>query len=93
MRLRQGAQRVFLSTTLFALFAGATFEWEFWLLFIALASVTLLLYTPEIQEWWRARHEGRCECRKCGYNLTGNVSGLCPECGHWIDQRMTGNYH
>jgi hypothetical protein len=21
------------------------------------------------------------ECRKCGYNLTGNTSGTCPECG------------
>lgn len=20
-------------------------------------------------------------CRTCGYNLTGNVSGICPECG------------
>jgi len=20
-------------------------------------------------------------CRKCGYNLTGNISGRCPECG------------
>jgi len=20
-------------------------------------------------------------CQKCGYNLTGNVSGKCPECG------------
>jgi hypothetical protein len=20
-------------------------------------------------------------CRKCGYNLTGNMSGICPECG------------
>lgn len=20
-------------------------------------------------------------CKKCGYNLTGNVSGICPECG------------
>jgi hypothetical protein len=20
-------------------------------------------------------------CRKCGYSLTGNVSGVCPECG------------
>ena len=20
-------------------------------------------------------------CHKCGYNLTGNVSGVCPECG------------
>lgn len=25
-------------------------------------------------------------CRKCGYNLTGNVSGACPECGQAITQ-------
>ena len=24
-------------------------------------------------------------CRKCGYNLTGNVSGVCPECGVGIE--------
>lgn len=38
--------------------------------------------------WWpvlagrasaRLDDEPRCEC--CGYNLTGNVSGRCPECG------------
>jgi len=23
-------------------------------------------------------------CLKCGYNLTGNVSGICPECGERI---------
>lgn len=23
-------------------------------------------------------------CQKCGYNLTGNVSGRCPECGSRI---------
>lgn len=23
-------------------------------------------------------------CRQCGYNLTGNVSGICPECGSRI---------
>lgn len=27
------------------------------------------------------------KCRTCGYNLTGNVSGLCPECG-----RVVGYY-
>jgi hypothetical protein len=21
------------------------------------------------------------QCRTCGYDLTGNVSGVCPECG------------
>jgi hypothetical protein len=24
-------------------------------------------------------------CVKCGYNLTGNVSGICPECGQPIE--------
>ena len=24
-------------------------------------------------------------CRGCGYNLTGNVSGICPECGRPLD--------
>ena len=27
------------------------------------------------------RHMGRGHCPTCGYNLTGNVSGVCPECG------------
>ena len=25
-------------------------------------------------------------CRKCGYNLTGNVSGVCPECGEKVKE-------
>jgi len=29
----------------------------------------------------RRRPEGRGLCRHCGYDLTGNVSGVCPECG------------
>ena len=28
---------------------------------------------------WRRRRRGCCIV--CGYNLTGNVSGVCPECG------------
>jgi hypothetical protein len=28
----------------------------------------------------RARRHGRL-CHSCGYNLTGNISGVCPECG------------
>ena len=77
---RTGAKRVALSTCFFALFAVATLEWEFLALFVALVAITLALYTPDMQHWWHARH-GRGHCRKCGYNLTGNVSGRCPECG------------
>ena len=29
----------------------------------------------------RAETEGHPACRACGYDLTGNVSGVCPECG------------
>ncbi len=28
---------------------------------------------------WRRSRTGRCAA--CGYNLTGNLSGVCPECG------------
>ncbi|RMF71302.1 MAG: hypothetical protein D6744_18140 [Planctomycetota bacterium] len=27
------------------------------------------------------RRRGASGCRSCGYDLTGNVSGACPECG------------
>ena len=29
----------------------------------------------------RKKHHQAGHCQKCGYNLTGNVSGRCPECG------------
>ena len=29
----------------------------------------------------RRRRRAKGLCMKCGYNLTGNVSGICPECG------------
>jgi len=29
-------------------------------------------------------------CRGCGYDLTGNVSGICPECGRPIDPQPQG---
>jgi hypothetical protein len=42
----------------------------------------LLSVPPSI---WLARQRRKRKlrgcCAKCGYNLTGNVSGVCPECG------------
>jgi hypothetical protein len=49
-----------------------------WLPLAVLAIPTAIL-------WWldrRSRSPGHC--RKCGYNLTGNVSGRCPECGTMV---------
>jgi hypothetical protein len=31
--------------------------------------------------WWSDRRWPSGRCRRCGYDLTGNVSGVCPECG------------
>jgi hypothetical protein len=39
--------------------------------------------------WWCGARPGRVwvrrqlrgQCPACGYDLTGNVSGVCPECG------------
>jgi hypothetical protein len=32
----------------------------------------------------RYRRKKKGLCLTCGYNLTGNVSGICPECGEKI---------
>lgn len=46
-----------------------------WLLFV-------LFGAPAAWFWWTdSRRIGPGRCRNCGYDLTGNVSGRCPECG------------
>ena len=41
----------------------------------------LLLAVPTAFLWWHGSRVLPGHCRKCGYDLTGNVSGRCPECG------------
>jgi hypothetical protein len=44
--------------------------------------VALLAFLPSI--WLclsRKKATSANDCRDCGYNLTGNTSGVCPECG------------
>jgi len=36
------------------------------------------------------RHYPPGHCRRCGYNLHGNKSGRCPECGKLISETATG---
>lgn len=38
----------------------------------------------------RTRRLGRDACVSCGYNLTGNVSGRCPECGRMLADGADG---
>ena len=37
----------------------------------------------------RERRLRLMNCGQCGYDLTGNVSGTCPECGTVVEKLMT----
>jgi hypothetical protein len=42
---------------------------------------------PTVLLWWHDRRRILAgECRRCGYDLTGNVSGRCPECGVAVER-------
>jgi predicted RNA-binding Zn-ribbon protein involved in translation (DUF1610 family) len=45
-------------------------------------SLALLIHTTRA-----ARSPSYPACATCGYNLTGNISGVCPECGNPIPPR------
>ena len=46
----------------------------------------LLFLAPTVWLWYRqARRPSPTACKHCGYDLTGNVSGRCPECGKPVD--------
>ncbi len=48
-----------------------------------------ILYGPRIVRRWIRCKRGLC--LKCGYDLTGNVSGVCPECGEKIPTKSAGH--
>jgi hypothetical protein len=46
-------------------------------------SIPILIFGL-LGRWSSSRRIPPGHCQKCGYNLTGNVSGVCPECGERI---------
>ena len=55
---------------------------KMWVVVFPLWIPLLIVIVPTAILWHR--DPGRVlpgHCRKCGYDLTGNVSGRCPECG------------
>jgi hypothetical protein len=50
---------------------------------LPLTPLTFLLWTENLYRRfpWLIRRYPEGHCQTCGYNLTGNTSGICPECG------------
>lgn len=68
------------------------FEWypsEVSAAFIPLWLPLVLLAVPTVLLFWLGRRRIRPgHCWKCGYNLRGNISGRCPECGRKTSDRF-----
>jgi hypothetical protein len=65
-----------------ALIPGVATNWYFeffalplWVILVPILASTLWLWRRD----WRKPRPGFC--RRCDYDLTGNTSGRCPECG------------
>ena len=63
---------------------------------IVFVSICVLLLVMSAVRWRELRSEKYYRrlyerepgfCSRCGYNLTGNVSGVCPECGWKLPDR------
>ena len=56
-----------------------TLSFPLWIMFVPLAAYPFVAFVRgPMRRYKQKRHGG---CSKCGYDLTGNVSGRCPECG------------
>jgi hypothetical protein len=50
----------------------------------------VLVAVPTAVLWWRDRRRvPPGHCQRCGYDLTGNTSGICPECGSSVPKAGT----
>ena len=61
--------------------ASAELHLPLWIPFVVVAAPTALLFWLD-----RCYRFPPGYCRNCGYDLTGNVSGRCPECGESVKQ-------
>lgn len=68
----------------FAILGGGA--WSFKLpLHVPLLALLAVLALPMLPPVVRRRRRKRGLCVKCAYDLTGNVSGVCPECGTAVE--------
>ncbi len=64
-------------------FVGAPYTLAWTLLVAAVCGVAFGIVS--LREALRKKIPPGC-CQHCGYNLTGNVSGTCPECGATLER-------
>ncbi len=58
----------------------------FWITSLLFAAYpTLAFICGPLRRWRRWRRRPTGSCVKCGYDLTGNESGVCPECGTEVE--------
>ena len=63
---------------------------QFRLLVVPLWTLLLAIGTPTLLLWYLDRNRfPHGHCRSCNYNLTGNTSGICPECGSLVKTNST----
>lgn len=61
-----------------------------WYIFFALAAYPAFRFGRGLRRWRLMRLAGLSNCCSiCRYDLTGNASGICPECGTAIQDRVT----
>ncbi len=68
------------------LFGGGLDVWALVIaaLLLGAAYATLRLWRTEQRSMTAIRRRRSGQCATCGYDLTGNISGICPECGKSI---------
>ena len=67
------------SSSITILRRGTNIDVASWFLFALFCVYPTVAFVHGPYRRYRRRKKGLC--LKCGYNLTGNVSGVCPECG------------
>lgn len=56
-------------------------RWVLVVFFLAVSAAAVAVAVPFGWEWHRWQRARRGRCARCGYDMTGNESGTCPECG------------
>jgi len=56
-----------------------------WMVWIPLWLPFVGIVVPTAYLFYRDRRHPPGHCQRCGYNLTGNESGVCPECGTEVE--------